>query len=58
MNSIPVSWFHTSEIESDVKTAKSSGLLGATFRRRRSSSRISSTAFGMSSCDVAFTVSQ
>ena len=53
MKSAPVSWFHTSEIESEVITAKLSGLSNATLRRRRSNSRISSIAFGISSCEVA-----
>src|ERR1035438_10271035 len=58
MKIILVIWFHTSEIESCVKTAKLSGFSVGTFRRRRSNSRISSIALGMSACEVALTLIQ
>ena len=45
-------------MESEVKTAKLSGLSTGTLRRRRSNSRISSIAFGISSCEVALTLIQ
>src|SRR5205809_2353851 len=40
INTAPVTWFHTSERESWVNTAKLSGLSGGTLRRRRSNSHL------------------